>query len=360
MAGAPTNDTLLRAARGDKTDFVPVWAMRQAGRYLPEFREERAKSDFFTICRTPELAMTVTKQPLDRYEFDASIIFSDILVIPQALGMTVEMIKGKGPHFPEPLNEPEDLENLNKEVDVDAALGYVYEAIALTRKTIDNRIPIYGFCGGPWTVMTYMLEGGGSKNFSKAKGWIYRCPDAANELLDLLTDTSIKYLVGQVLKGGANILQIFESWAGELPPDVYATFLLPRLARIADEVKAACAKAGIPEIPMVIFAKGAHYALETLAETKFDVIQVDWTIDPAEARRRVGPHKTLQGNLDPCILYGSDDSICAAVEKMVTGFGTQRYIANLGHGMHPTHDPEKLRVFIDAVHEVSKRLNSGK
>eukprot|EP00038_Savillea_parva_P000576 m.96985 g.96985 ORF g.96985 m.96985 type:complete len:360 (+) comp10196_c0_seq2:143-1222(+) len=356
---SPTNDTVLKAARGEPTDFVPVWAMRQAGRYLPEFRATRAESDFFTICRTPTLACLVTKQPLDRFDFDASIIFSDILVIPQALGMTVEMIKGKGPHFPEPLDGPADLARLNKQVDVDAELGYVYEAIKLTRETIENRIPIYGFCGGPWTVMTYMIEGGGSKAFAKSKGWVYAHPEATNELLDLITTTSIKYLIGQVRDGGAQILQIFESWAGELTPEAFQTILLPRLTRIVNEVKAECVRLNIPEVPMVIFAKGAHHALESLAETKYDVIQVDWTIDPATARKRVGPHKTLQGNLDPCILYAPDDVIKSEVEKMIRGFGTQKYIANLGHGMHPTHDPEKLRVFIDAVHEVSKRLNSS-
>eukprot|EP00041_Stephanoeca_diplocostata_P024790 m.636924 g.636924 ORF g.636924 m.636924 type:complete len:360 (+) comp22600_c0_seq7:61-1140(+) len=359
MADKPMNDSLLRAARGEVTDRVPVWVMRQAGRYLPEFREERKKSDFFTICRTPELACKVTKQPLDRFELDAAIIFSDILVIPQALGMVVEMVPGKGPVLPEPLEDPDHLERLTKDVDVQKELGYVFDAISLTKSTIENKIPIYGFCGGPWTIMSYMTEGGGTKMFSKSKGWLYAHPAASKDLLEKITEVSIPYLVGQV-RAGAQILQVFESWAGELHPEAFNTFLLPYVSRIATEVKARCEAEGLTPVPMVIFAKGAHYALEALAQTAYDVIQVDWTIDPAVARQRVGPHKTLQGNLDPCILYADDATIRSEVQKMLTGFGTQRYIANLGHGMHPSHDPAKLKVFIDSVHAVSESINASK
>jgi uroporphyrinogen decarboxylase len=354
----PTNDTMVRAAKGQPTDFVPVWVMRQAGRYLPEFRAERLKSDFFSLCRTPTLACEVTLQPLRRFDLDGSIIFSDILVIPQALGMEVLMLKGKGPSFPTPLVTPDDLKRLTPNPDVDQELGYVFQAIALTKKSMDNKLPIFGFCGGPWTVMSYMIEGGGSKNFSKAKGWIFKYPEASHQLLKMLTDTSVIYLVKQV-QAGANFLQIFESWAGELSPYTFAEFLLPYAKRIATEVKAELRKLGIEPVPMVIFCKGAHYALEDLAKTDYDVIQVDWTIDPTEARRRIGPHKTVQGNMDPCVLYGSDDTIRKEVERVITGFGTQKYIANLGHGMHPTHKPEKLKVFIDAVHDVSRRLNAA-
>lgn len=356
-SATPTNDMMLKAARGEATQHVPVWVMRQAGRYLPEFRAARAKSDFFSMCRTPSLATMVTIQPLDRYDLDGSIIFSDILVVPQALGMEVQMVPGKGPSFPNPLRTPDDLKLLTKNPDVGESLKYVYQALALTKKGMNNRVPIFGFCGGPWTVMSYMIEGGGSKNYSKAKGWLFKYPEASHELITLLTDTSIDYLVKQV-QGGANMLQVFESWAGELAPHTFNEFLLPYVSRIATEVKAALRRLGLKPVPMVIFAKGAHYALEALAKTDFDVIQVDWTIDPAEARRRIGPSKTVQGNMDPCILYGSDDSIRAEVRRMITGFGTQKYIANLGHGMHPTHNPDKLKIFIDAVHDVSRELNS--
>jgi len=202
--------------------------------------------------------------------------------------------------------------------------------------------------------MAYMIEGGGSKNFSKAKTWLFKYPDAAADAINLITTVSIEYLVGQV-KAGAQLLQVFESWAGELSESMFRKFLLPVLKTIATTVKQRLRDAGIEPVPMVIFAKGAHYALEDLATTEFDVIQIDWTMDPVEARKRVGPNKTLQGNLDPCTLYGDDDVISSETEAMVTSFGTHRYIANLGHGMHPTHKPEKLKVFVDALHAHSER-----
>eukprot|EP00729_Bicosta_minor_P005408 gene5408-20183_t len=339
------NDLILRAARGEPTERAPVWVMRQAGRYLPEFREERAKTDFFTMCRTPELACKVTLQPLERFPLDAAIIFSDILVIPQALGMEVQMVK--------------DLDKLNKDADVHKELGYVFEAITLTRQKLEGKVPLFGFCGGPWTIMAYMIEGKGTKTWARSKGWLFGHPEASHDLLDLITTLSITYLVEQV-KAGAQLLQVFESWAGDLSEDCFNTFSLPYLKRIASEVKAELKKQGVPTVPMVVFAKGAHYALESLAKTEYDVIQIDWTVDPADARKRVGPSKTLQGNMDPCVLYADDTVIEREVDKMITSFGTQRYIANLGHGMHPTHTPARLGSFVDQVHAVSERHNSKK
>eukprot|EP00039_Didymoeca_costata_P020502 m.341479 g.341479 ORF g.341479 m.341479 type:complete len:363 (+) comp20143_c0_seq1:310-1398(+) len=347
------NDLLLRAARGEPTERTPVWVMRQAGRYLPEFREERKHADFFTMCQTPELACKVTLQPLERFELDGAIIFSDILVIPQALGMTVNMVPGVGPQFPNPLVTPEDMKGLKRDVDVDKELGYVFAALTLTRHRLEGKVPLFGFCGAPWTLMAYMIEGGGSKNFSKAKSWLFNHAEASHELLDLITDVNIEYLVKQV-EAGAQILQVFDTWAGELSHAQFSEFLLPRLTRIASSVKSKLKEKNLETVPMVIFAKGAHYALAELGQTEYDVIQLDWTMDPVEARKIVGPNKTLQGNMDPCTLYGDEDVITKSVEKMISDFGTHRHIANLGHGMHPTHNPERLGHFVDQVHKISE------
>ena len=340
------NDVILRAARGEETEYAPVWIMRQAGRYLPEYRAKRAMEEFFTVVRTPELAAEITLQPIERFPLDAAIIFSDILVVPQAMGLEVEMIKGRGPVFPEPLQHPDDLERL-RAPDVDAALGYVFDALSLTRRRLEGRVPLIGFCGAPWTLMAYMIEGGGSKTFERSKTWLYRHPGASRALLEAITKVLITYLNRQV-ESGAQLVQVFDSWAGLLSPEAFETFALPYLARIAAGVKAAH-----PETPMIVFAKGAHYALEALAETDYDVIGLDWTIDPAEARRRVAGRAALQGNMDPCLLFAEPEAIRRAVRQMIERFGPGGYIANLGHGMTPSHDPDHAGVFIDAVHEYS-------
>ncbi len=339
------NDTLLRAARGQATEYTPVWIMRQAGRYLPEYRAKRAMEEFFTVVRTPELATEITLQPIERFPLDAAIIFSDILVIPQAMGMECQMIKGRGPVFPEPLRTPDDLERLVVP-DVQEALGYVFDALTLTRKTLNGRVPLIGFCGAPWTLMAYMIEGGGSKSFAESKTWLFRYPEAAHKLLQSITDILIEYVIAQV-DAGAQLIQVFDSWAGLLSPEAFDEFALPYLKQVADGLQAAR-----PDIPKTVFAKGAYYALEDLAATSYDVIGLDWTMDPREARRRVG-NKTLQGNLDPCMLFASKERIREEVRKMIEAFGDGPHIANLGHGMLPSHDPEHAGAFIDAVHEFS-------
>ncbi|KAI8915906.1 Uroporphyrinogen decarboxylase [Gorgonomyces haynaldii] len=341
------NDLILRTIKGQKTERVPVWIMRQAGRYLPEFRETRAVSDFFTVCRTPELACKVTLQPIDRYDglLDASIIFSDILVVPQAMGLEVQMIKGQGPHFPEPLVQPSDLERLIKKVNVDESLGYVYEAITLTRHRLEGRVPLFGFAGAPWTLMAYMIEGGGSKTLSKAKRWLFKYPEASKQLLQQTTDVVVDFLIGQA-RAGAQLLQVFDSWAGELSQDDFNEFSLPYLEQIAKKVKKQLSGLGL-DVPICVFARGAWYALEHLSKTEYDVISLDWTVQPADARKRT--NKTLQGNADPSILYGDKELIDRKVEKMLKGFGGQKYIANLGHGMYPDHDPEHLRLYLEAI-----------
>lgn len=345
------NDTLLRAARGEETDYTPVWIMRQAGRYLPEYRAKRALEEFFTVVRTPDLATEITLQPIERFPLDAAIIFSDILVIPQAMGMECLMIKGKGPVFPDPLKTPEDLDRLVVP-DVQSSLKYVFDALTLTRKTLNGRVPLIGFCGAPWTLMAYMIEGGGSKSFEASKTWLFKHPEASHKLLQSITDVLIEYVIAQV-DAGAQLIQVFDSWAGLLSPAAFNEFSLPYLNQIADALKQAR-----PDVPKTVFAKGAYYALEDLADSAYDVIGLDWTMDPREARRRVGG-KTLQGNMDPCMLFASPESIRAEVQRMIEAFGPGGFIANLGHGMLPSHDPEKAGVFIDAVHEFSSVKVAG-
>ncbi|XP_039273150.2 uroporphyrinogen decarboxylase-like [Styela clava] len=344
------NDAIIKAAKGEKVDRIPVWAMRQAGRYLPEFKEVRAKHDFFTVCRTPELACEVTLQPLKRFDLDAAIIFSDILVIPQALGMEVQMVPGKGPTFPEPLQTPKDISKLNHKPDVHKELGYVFDALTLTRKTLNGKVPLIGFSGAPWTLMAYMVEGGSSSTFSKPRSWLYKHSEESKELLNILTGTIIKYLVGQVV-AGAQLLQLFESHAGVLNQEMFNKYSLPYLKRIVDEVKKNLIEADIEPVPMIVFAKDAYYAIEDLAQTKYDVIGLDWTVDPVQAREIAKKYgKSLQGNFDPANLYDTQENIEGAVKKMIDKFGTKSYIANLGHGMYPDMSPDHLKAFIDAVH----------
>jgi uroporphyrinogen decarboxylase len=352
------NDTILRAARGEKTEFVPVWAMRQAGRYLPEFREVRQHHDFFSICRTPELACEITMQPIRRFNLDAAIIFCDILVIPQALGMEVIMAPGEGPVFPTPLEKPADIKLLKADVDVNTELKYVFDAITLTRLNLRGKVPLIGFAGAPWTLMAYMIEGKGSKTQSKAKRWLYQHPYESHELLAILTKVIVEYLVEQV-KAGAQMLQVFDTSAGYLPQNIFEQFAQPYLLQIAKDVKQKLRDQAIEPVPMVVFAKDAHYALEALGKSRefYDVVSLDWTIDPKKARQAVAPDVTLQGNLDSCALYGDADYIDGLVSDMVAQFGTKNYIANLGHGMYPDFRPDALNTFVNAVHKHSRLLN---
>ncbi|RUS22635.1 Uroporphyrinogen decarboxylase-domain-containing protein [Endogone sp. FLAS-F59071] len=352
------NDLILRAARGEKVERTPIWIMRQAGRYLPEFRALRVEHDFFSICRTPELACKLTLQPIDRYGelLDAAIIFSDILVIPQALGMEVEMIPGKGPSFPSPLDKPADLARLLNEVDVAASLGYVYEAITMTRKALDGRVPLLGFIGAPWTLMAYMIEGGGSKNLSKAKAWLFDYPEESHRLLQKITDVAVEFLVGQI-KAGAQMVQVFESWGGELGPSDFTTFALPYIRQISSRVKESLIAQSFSPVPMTIFAKGSWYALDQLASSNYEVISLDWTVPPKYAQSVVGDRVTLQGNMDPNRLFAGAEAVSVAATEMVRAFGREaRYIANLGHGIMPGVDPDILKVYLETVRDVSLEI----
>lgn len=331
------NDMILRAARGEKTERTPVWLMRQAGRVLPEYRKVRDQAkDFVTFVKTPELAAEVTVQPVDILGVDAAIIFSDILVIPEAMGLPYKMIEAKGPQFEKTVQGKKDIDGLRVATGED--LGYVTQAIKISKQKLNGRVPLIGFCGAPWTLFAYMVEGSGSKTFSKAKKFLYTCPELSHALLEKITGSSINYLKAQVA-AGADMVQVFDSWAGILSPRMYAEFSLKYISMICDAV---------PGVPKIVFPKDAHFARKDLEKIKCEAVGLDWTMDIAESRRLM-PGKTLQGNADPCLLYAD----CATIEKetreMLRAFGPSRHIANLGHGLYPDLEKEKVKCFVDTV-----------
>ncbi len=335
------NDLFLRAARGEATERTPVWLMRQAGRILPEYRALRARlSGFKELVETPALAAEVTIQPVDALDVDAAIIFSDILVVPDAMGLPYEMVEARGPLFPNVIKTAADVARL-RVADPHEHLGYVLEALRITKKALNGRVPLIGFAGAPWTILAYMVEGHGSKTFSKARRMLYQEPALAHTLLEKITATTIAYLQAQV-EAGAQVVQVFDSWAGILPPAHYAEFS----SRYIGQICAALA----PLVPVTVFAKGAWWAVEDFAAMPCRTIGLDWTENPAAVRRAVGD-KTLQGNLDPCALYGTRDQVRAATEAMLRQFAGGPHIANLGHGVYPDTDPDNVRVFVDTVKE---------
>lgn len=340
------NDLILRAARGETTERTPVWLMRQAGRILPEYREVRNKlNDFITLVKTPERAAEVTIQPVDILNVDAAIIFSDILVIPEAMGLPYLMVEKKGPYFPNTINSEGDIQKL-KIAHPEEDLNYVVEAIKITKKELAGRVPLIGFAGAPWTIFCYMVEGSGSKTFSKARKMLYTQPDLSHKLLQMITQSTIAYLKAQV-KAGADMLQVFDSWAGILPPSQYQTFSLNYIQQICDAIE---------EVPLTIFAKGAYFALETMGQLNCETIGLDWNMPIGYSRSIIGENKTLQGNLDPCVLYGSYADIEKATKKMLDEFGGHRHIANLGHGVYPDIKPDKVKCFIETVKEYSSMV----
>lgn len=340
----PVNDLLLRALRSESVERPPVWMMRQAGRYLPEYRAVRAKSDFLTMCRTPELAVEVTLQPLDLVGVDAAIIFSDILVIPEAMGMHLTLDEGIGPQFSSPIRGNADLARLHA-IDPHDGLGYVLDALRLARREIGNKVPLIGFAGAPWTLAAYMVEGKGTKQFAIAKRMLFENPLLAHNLLDRLATAVGDYMVAQV-EAGAQALQLFESWAGALGPREFREFCIPYLARIANRV----APTGVP---LIVFAPGAGWALGEIAEaTGAQAIGVDWHTAPQDARQQCSRYGVaLQGNLDPCALYASPEEIRRRTHQMISAFGPIGHVANLGHGILPDVPPAHARAFVDAVKE---------
>ncbi|KAF5095783.1 hypothetical protein DV451_004537 [Geotrichum candidum] len=355
------NDLMLRAARGEAVERPPVWIMRQAGRYLPEYHEVKAGRDFFETCRDAEIASEITIQPVRRYTglLDAAIIFSDILVIPQAMGMKVEIKEKTGPYFPDPLREPSDIKRLlSDEVDVLKELDWAFKAITLTRKKLNGDVPLFGFCGGPFTLLVYMTEGGSTKLYRYIRTWIYKYPEESKAVLQRITDVAVEFLAQQVV-AGAQILQVFESWAGEIGPAEFNEFSLPYLKQIAQKLPLRLRELGQDPVPVTIFAKGAWYALDALCseDSGYDAVSLDWLWDPAEAVKINGGRKTLQGNLDPGVIYGSREIISRKVEAMIAGFGggKKNYIVNLGHGTQPFFDVDAVKFFLEEVHRFGSK-----
>lgn len=337
------NTLLLRTINKNVVERPPVWLMRQAGRILPEYKAIRAKlTDFKALVKSPELAAEVTLQPVDLLKVDAAILFSDILVIPEAMGLDYEMIEARGPFFPKTIQSRSDIELLLKGESAAERLEYVYNTIIEINKRIPENIPLIGFAGAPWTILAYMVEGKGSKTFSVAKKFLYAEPEWSHLLLDKITESTIHYLKNQV-KAGVQTLQLFDSWAGLLSMEQFNTFSLPYMQRI---------KEAIPEVPLTIFAKGAMLQLEDIASLNPDVIGIDWNISPSMARKCLGEDTVLQGNMDPCLLYAKPPHVFDETVKMCREFG-RNHIANLGHGVYPDTPLEGVKAFIAAVKSTS-------
>lgn len=335
------NTLFLDALKGKHVERPPVWMMRQAGRFLPEFRALRDKYDFFTRCQTPELAAEITLMPVKRFPIDAAILFSDILVVPQAMGLNFEMKESVGPYLENPITSESDIDRLQNPP-IEESLGYVLEAITLTKKLLDNQIPLIGFSGSPWTILCYAVEGKGSKTFDKAKSFCFKNPKGAHVLLQKITDYTIRYLLKKV-EYGVDAVQIFDSWGGLLSPKDYDEFSWNYINQIIESLA--------PKVPVIVFGKGCWYALQTMSRSKASALGVDWTITPQKAREFTGGVITLQGNFDPAKLLSSPEKIYSEAQQMIRDFGVQRYIANLGHGILPNVPLENAEAFIKAIVE---------
>lgn len=329
----------LKALRGEKVERPPVWMMRQAGRYLPEYMVLRRKYDFFTRVQTPELASEITLQPINIVGVDAAILFSDILVIPQAMGLEVTMEPGQGPRLPKVISNEADIDALAVH-GAEENLKYVYDALSLTKKELYDRVPLIGFAGAPFTILCYMIEGKGSKAFDKAKQFCFAQPKLAHKLLQKITDLTINYLIQQT-KAGADCVQVFDSWSGLLSKTDFATFAQPYLTQIAEALH--------NHAPVILFPKGSWYALEDLSKSSASGLGVDWCIEPKLARELTNNNITLQGNFDPNHLLKSIPEIQQEVKEMIDAFGPQKYIANLGHGILPNIPVEHAKAFVEAV-----------
>lgn len=349
------NDVFLRALLREPTPYRPVWIMRQAGRYLPEYRAVRRQAgDFMTLCRTPELACEVTLQPLRRFPLDAAIIFSDILTIPDAMGLGLHFETGEGPRFAHPVRSNADIDRIAG-VDAVAELSYVYEAVNLTRRELGGKVPLIGFAGSPWTLMTYMVEGGSSRTFARSKGLLYDDPKAAHRLLDVLAHAVAAYLNAQTA-AGAQAVMVFDTWGGALSEHQYREFSLEYMTRIVAELERQRDGA---RIPVILFTKGAGRRLAAMAESGADALGVDWTTNLLEARSWTEGRVALQGNIDPCVLYARPETIRGEVGRCLADFGPGHgHVVNLGHGVTPDVDPEHVAVLVDAVHELSRSLTA--
>ncbi len=333
------NDHLLRVLNGELVDRPPVWLMRQAGRILPEYRKIRAEvAGFKALVSDPDLAAEVTVQPVDLLGVDAAILFSDILVIPEAMGLDYDLVEKVGPRFPKTISGKADIERLIEGEDAAAHLDYVYAAIQKTKIRLDHRVPLLGFSGAPWTLMSYMIEGKGSKTFSTAKSFLYREPALSHQLLTKITSAIISYLQAKT-RAGVDAIQIFDSWAGVLDAESYREFALPYLRRISDAIEA---------VPVIMFCKGAWFSLDEISQLPVAAVGLDWQSAPSEMRRRLGADRVLQGNLDPSIMLSNPAVIMEKTSRMLQDFG-RNHIANLGHGVYPNTPVEHVKVFIKTV-----------
>ncbi len=348
------NDRFLRALLKEPVDYTPVWMMRQAGRYLPEYKATRAKAgSFMNLCMNPELACEVTIQPLDRYPLDAAILFSDILTIPDAMGLQLRFAEGEGPIFDKPVRTEADV-NALPVPDPEGELKYVMDAVRTIRRELDGRVPLIGFSGSPWTLATYMVEGGSSKEYSKVKGMLFDRPDLMHKLLDTTAQSVTSYLNAQIA-AGAQAVMIFDTWGGMLTPRDYKEFSLRYMQQIVDGLTR---EAEGRKVPVIMFTKGGGQWLEAMADTGVDGLGLDWTTDIGEARARVGDKVALQGNMDPTVLYASPDRIREEVATILESYGTgSGHVFNLGHGIHQHVDPENAGAFVNAVHELSAKYH---
>lgn len=349
------NDRFLRALLREPVDVTPVWMMRQAGRYLPEYRATRQQAgDFMTLCQTPELACEVTLQPLRRYAFDAAILFSDILTIPDAFGQGLYFVSGEGPKFRKVIREPRDVEQLPA-VDITSELSYVTDAVSLIRRELNGSVPLIGFSGSPWTLATYMIEGSGSKDFRQAKQFMYNHPEAMHELLTRLASAVTDYLNAQI-RAGAQAVQIFDTWGGILTPNAYQEFSLKYMEKI---VSGLIKENEGRQVPSILFTKNGGQWLESMADSQCQALGLDWTTDIGDARARVGDKVALQGNMDPSILYASPAAIRDEVGRILARFGNgSGHVFNLGHGITPEVNPDHVSAFVDAVHELSGQYHN--
>ena len=349
------NDRLIRALLRQPVDTTPVWVMRQAGRYLPEYREVRKLAgSFLDLCKNTELACEVTLQPLRRFDLDAAILFSDILTIPDAMGLGLYFAEGEGPRFTSPVRTEADINKLAVP-DIGDTLSYVTDAVSLIRKELNGQVPLIGFSGSPWTLSTYMVEGGSSKDYRNVKAILYDNPKAMHQILDVLARSVIDYLNAQI-EAGAQAVMVFDTWGGVLTPAAYREFSLHYMCQVVDGLKR---DFNGERIPVTLFTKGGAQWLEAIADSGCDAVGLDWTIDINEARERVGDRVALQGNLDPCSLYASADSIRTNVKDIIGRFGNHNgHVFNLGHGIHPTINPEHVKVLVDAVHEYGQQIRS--
>jgi len=340
------NDLLLRTLRREETERTPVWMMRQAGRYLPQYIKLREKYSFFERVQNPNLATEITIQPIDIIGVDAAILFSDILVVPQAMGLEVQMIESKGPVLPDPIKTANDLKRI-RVPDVHETLQYVFDAIKLTKQELNDRVPLIGFAGAPWTILCYMVQGKGSKTFDEAKAFCYTQPELAHQLLQMITDTTIAYFKAQV-KAGVDTIQIFDSWAGLLSKDDFENVSLKYIRQIVDALK--------HETLVIIFAKGAWHSLESMAATGAHGLGIDWCIEPEMARKFAGKNIVLQGNFDPAKLLSPIPVIEKETKQMLKKFGKGEHIANLGHGILPNVPVDHARTFVGTVKEYNREF----